>query len=83
MMINRAPAVDACCAVASPMPEVPPSTTTVWPARSSRAGAALIPESAVFLVVSPLVGGLVARVGVRWPMAVGILLVAGGFAALS
>ncbi|HVU92368.1 MAG TPA: MFS transporter, partial [Jatrophihabitans sp.] len=50
---------------------------------ATAAGAALIPESAVFLVVSPLVGGLVARVGVRWPMAVGILLVAGGFAALS
>ncbi|MCW2526704.1 MAG: transrane efflux protein [Pseudonocardiales bacterium] len=50
---------------------------------ATAAGAALIPESAVFLVVSPLVGGLVARIGTRWPMAAGILLVAGGFAWLS
>lgn len=50
---------------------------------ATEAGAALIPESAVFLVVSPLVGGLVARVGIRWPMAIGILIVAGGFAWLS
>lgn len=47
------------------------------------AGAALIPESAVFLVVSPLVGGLAGRVGTRWPMAAGILVVAAGFAWLS
>jgi EmrB/QacA subfamily drug resistance transporter len=50
---------------------------------ATAAGAALIPESAVFLIVSPLVGGLVARIGTRWPMAAGILLVAGGFAWLS
>lgn len=50
---------------------------------ATAAGAALIPESAVFLIVSPLVGGLVARVGIRWPMTAGILLVAGGFAWLS
>ncbi len=50
---------------------------------ATEAGAALIPESAVFLLVSPLVGGLVARVGTRWPMAAGILLVAGGFGWLS
>ncbi|GAA1121775.1 MFS transporter [Kribbella jejuensis] len=50
---------------------------------ATEAGAALIPESAVFLVVSPFVGGLVARVGIRWPMAAGILIVAGGFAWLS
>jgi EmrB/QacA subfamily drug resistance transporter len=50
---------------------------------ATEAGAALIPESAVFLIVSPFVGGLVARVGVRWPMAAGILIVAGGFAWLS
>jgi MFS family permease len=43
----------------------------------------LIPESVVFLIVSPLVGGLVARVGTRWPMAAGILIVAAGFAWLS
>jgi EmrB/QacA subfamily drug resistance transporter len=50
---------------------------------ATAAGAALIPESVVFLLVSPLVGGLVARVGTRVPMAVGILLVSGGFAWLS
>jgi EmrB/QacA subfamily drug resistance transporter len=50
---------------------------------ATAAGAALIPESAVFLIVSPLVGGLVARIGTRWPMTAGILLVAGGFAWLS
>jgi EmrB/QacA subfamily drug resistance transporter len=50
---------------------------------ATEAGAALIPESAVFLLVSPLAGGLVARVGVRWPMTIGILIVAGGFAWLS
>ncbi|MBE8516189.1 MFS transporter [Amycolatopsis sp. H6(2020)] len=50
---------------------------------ATAAGAALIPESVVFLVVSPLVGGLVARVGTRWPMAAGILIVAGGFGWLS
>jgi EmrB/QacA subfamily drug resistance transporter len=50
---------------------------------ATEAGAALIPESAVFLLVSPFVGGLVARVGTRWPMAIGILIVAGGFAWLS
>jgi hypothetical protein len=50
---------------------------------ATEAGAALIPESAVFLVVSPLVGGLVARFGIRWPMAAGIVVTAGAFAWLS
>ncbi|WP_432936341.1 MFS transporter [Kribbella sp. CA-253562] len=50
---------------------------------ATAAGAALVPESVVFLIVSPLVGGLVARVGTRWPMTVGILIVAGGFVWLS
>ncbi|HEV7653525.1 MAG TPA: MFS transporter [Mycobacteriales bacterium] len=50
---------------------------------ASAAGAALIPESAVFLLVSPLVGGLVARFGTRWPMTAGILVVAAGFGLLS
>lgn len=50
---------------------------------ATAAGAALIPESVVFLIVSPLVGGLVNRVGTRWPMAVGILVVAAGFVWLS
>ncbi|MGY2702250.1 MULTISPECIES: DHA2 family efflux MFS transporter permease subunit [unclassified Nocardioides] len=47
------------------------------------AGAALIPESVVFLLVSPFVGGLVNRTGTRWPMAIGILIVAVGFVWLS
>ena len=50
---------------------------------ATAAGAALIPESAVFLLVSPFVGGLVARLGTRWPMAAGIIVVAGGFCWLS
>jgi EmrB/QacA subfamily drug resistance transporter len=50
---------------------------------ATEAGAALIPESVVFLLVSPFVGGLVARVGTRWPMAAGILVVAVGFCWLS
>jgi MFS family permease len=50
---------------------------------ATAAGAALIPESVVFLIVSPLVGGLAGRVGTRWPMTVGILVVAAGFVWLS
>jgi MFS family permease len=50
---------------------------------ATAAGAALIPESVVFLLVSPVVGGLVARVGTRWPMSIGILVVAIGFGWLS
>jgi len=50
---------------------------------AAAAGAALIPESVVFLLVSPAVGGLVGRVGPRRPMVVGILCVAGAFAWLS
>jgi len=49
----------------------------------TKAGAALIPESAVFLLVSPLTGAIVGRAGVRWPMAAGMLCVAGGFAWLA
>ncbi|MET0695013.1 MAG: DHA2 family efflux MFS transporter permease subunit [Propionibacteriaceae bacterium] len=50
---------------------------------ATQAGAALIPESACFLIVSPLAGALVARVGTRWPMVAGILIVAAGFGWLS
>jgi EmrB/QacA subfamily drug resistance transporter len=50
---------------------------------ATAAGAALIPESVVFLVVSPLAGGLVARIGTRWPMAAGILITSAGFAWLA
>jgi Na+/melibiose symporter-like transporter len=47
------------------------------------AGAALIPESVVFLLLAPVSGALVARVGPRWLMTGGIVLVAAGFGWLS
>jgi len=50
---------------------------------ATEAGAALIPESVLFLIVSPLVDGLFARVGTRWPMTAGIVIVAAGFGWLS
>ena len=50
---------------------------------ATAAGAVLIPESAVFLVLSPVVGGLVARFGPRWFMVAGILAVAAAFVWLS
>jgi MFS family permease len=50
---------------------------------ATRAGAALIPYSIVFLAVSPVSGALVARFGPRWFMTVGILTVAAGFVWLS
>jgi EmrB/QacA subfamily drug resistance transporter len=42
---------------------------------ATQAGAALIPVTLVFLVLAPLSGELVTRVGPRWPMVAGILLV--------
>jgi EmrB/QacA subfamily drug resistance transporter len=50
---------------------------------ATAAGAALIPESTAFLIVSLSIGGVVAKAGTRWPMAIGILIVAGGFCFLS
>ena len=50
---------------------------------AAQAGAALIPESAVFLVISPLSGALVSSVGPRWLMVSGILMVAVAFMWLS
>jgi EmrB/QacA subfamily drug resistance transporter len=50
---------------------------------ATQAGAVLIPQSAVFLAVSPLSGALVARAGPRRLMVAGILIVAVGFAWLS
>lgn len=49
----------------------------------AQAGAALIPESAFFLVLSPVSGALVARFGPRWLMVAGTLAVAAGFFWLS
>ena len=42
---------------------------------ATQAGAALIPVTLVFLVLAPLSGTLVARIGPRWPMVAGIVLV--------
>jgi MFS family permease len=50
---------------------------------ATQAGAALIPESAVFLAVSPVSGRLVRRVGPRRLMVAGLLIVAAGFGWLS
>jgi len=47
------------------------------------AGAALIPSSAVFLLVAPLSGSLVATFGPRWLMTIGILVAGSGFLWLS
>jgi EmrB/QacA subfamily drug resistance transporter len=50
---------------------------------AAQAGAALIPESAVFLVLAPFSGALVARVGPRWLMVSGVAAVAAGLFWLS
>ena len=50
---------------------------------ATQAGAALIPESVVFLAVSPVSGMLVRRFGPRWLMVVGLVIVAAGFGWLS
>ncbi|MGY1670492.1 MFS transporter [Geodermatophilus sp. SYSU D00710] len=50
---------------------------------AAEAGAVLVPEAAVFLVLSPVVGGLVGRVGPRRLMVAGILVIAGSFLVLS
>jgi EmrB/QacA subfamily drug resistance transporter len=46
---------------------------------AGQAGAVLIPESVVFLILSPFSGVLVSRIGPRWLMVVGILAVALAF----
>jgi EmrB/QacA subfamily drug resistance transporter len=50
---------------------------------AAAAGAVLIPASAVFLVLSPVVGGLVARMGPRRLMVAGMLALAAAFFWLS
>lgn len=50
---------------------------------AAQAGAALIPESAVFLALAPVSGALVARAGPRWLMVAGILAIGAGFGWLS
>jgi EmrB/QacA subfamily drug resistance transporter len=44
---------------------------------AAQAGAALIPVTVVFLVLSPVSGALVPHLGARWLMVAGILLIAG------
>ncbi|TWD81740.1 EmrB/QacA subfamily drug resistance transporter [Kribbella amoyensis] len=43
---------------------------------AAQSGAALIPASVVFLILSPFSGSLVSRVGPRWLMVAGIVLIA-------
>lgn len=50
---------------------------------ATAAGAVLIPESAVFLLLSPFVGGWVARTGPRRLMVAGMLAIAAAFCWLS
>ena len=46
---------------------------------STAAGAALLPLPLVLSVMSPVTGGLAARIGPRWPLTIGSLVAAGGF----
>jgi EmrB/QacA subfamily drug resistance transporter len=50
---------------------------------AAASGAALVPEAAVFLLLSPVVGGLVLRLGPRRLMVAGILCVCAAFGWLS
>src|SRR6185437_588112 len=43
------------------------------------AGAALVPFAVVMALASPLMGGLAGRIGSRWPLTLGALVVAAGF----
>jgi MFS family permease len=47
---------------------------------ATAAGAALLPAPLVIALASPVMGGLAARIGPRWPLSIGPLLVAAGFA---
>jgi EmrB/QacA subfamily drug resistance transporter len=47
------------------------------------AGAALLPFPLIIAVVSPLIGALAGKVGTRWPLTLGPLGVAAGFALLT
>ena len=47
---------------------------------AATAGAALLPLPIIIALGSPLMGRLAARIGPRWPLTIGPLLVAGGFA---
>ncbi len=45
---------------------------------ATAAGAALLPLPLVIALTSPLMGGVSARIGARWPLTLGPLIVAGG-----
>lgn len=46
---------------------------------ATAAGAALLPLPAVLSVTSPFMGGVAGRIGSRWPLTIGPLIVAAGF----
>jgi EmrB/QacA subfamily drug resistance transporter len=46
---------------------------------ATAAGAALLPLPVVLAVTSPFMGGIAGRIGSRWPLAIGPLIVAAGF----
>ncbi len=46
---------------------------------ATAAGAALLPLPVVLAVTSPFMGGVAGRIGSRWPLAIGPLIVAAGF----
>ena len=46
---------------------------------ATAAGAALLPLPVVLAVASPYMGGIAGRIGARWPLAIGPLIVAAGF----
>lgn len=50
---------------------------------AAQAGAALIPTTVMLLVMAPISGVLVSRIGPRWPMVAGILLLALAFVWIS
>jgi hypothetical protein len=50
---------------------------------AAQAGAALIPESVIFLFLAPVSGAMVKKFGARWLMASGALAVAAGYCWLS
>jgi MFS family permease len=50
---------------------------------ASESGAALIPGSVVFVLLSPLSGALVARIGPRWLMVAGMVAMAAAFLSFS
>jgi EmrB/QacA subfamily drug resistance transporter len=50
---------------------------------AAQAGAALIPETVMFLLLAPISGALVARFGPRWLMVAGILIVGVGLILIS